>query len=182
VADKLTEVDTGRVDSKRTTMDIFEEIVRMRHAGERGAMATSVHTNGSIPSFESSRMLIHEDGSIVGTIGGGCVEAEVWAAGKEVMHAEQPQKMTFNLNHEATFDAGLICGGTLEIFVEPIVPPSTLYIFGGGDVSSAVARVAWSVDFAIDVIDDRKDYVISGLFPMAADAYTSFQRPASSIY
>ena len=68
-------------------MDIFEEIVRMRRAGERGALATIVHTNGSIPSYESSRMLVREDGSIAGTIGGGCVEAEVWAAAKEVIRS-----------------------------------------------------------------------------------------------
>ncbi len=65
-------------------MDLFEEIVRMRREGRRGALATIVHTNGSIPSYESSRMLVREDGSIAGTIGGGCVEAEVWAAAKEV--------------------------------------------------------------------------------------------------
>src|SRR6516225_9179901 len=70
-------------------MDLFEEIVRMRKAGMRGALATIVHTNGSIPSYESSRMLVRDDGSIVGTIGGGCVEADVWAAAKEGVHPEQ---------------------------------------------------------------------------------------------
>ena len=118
-------------------MDLFEEIVRMRRAGQRGALATIVHTNGSIPSYESSRMLVREDGSMAGTIGGGCVEAEVWAAAKDVIRSEQPRKMTFNLNHEAGYDDGLICGGTLEIFVEPILPQPTLYIFGGGHVSAA---------------------------------------------
>jgi xanthine dehydrogenase accessory factor len=73
-------------------MDLFEEIVRMRKAGNRAALATIVHTNGSIPSYESSRMLVREDGSISGTIGGGCVEAEVWAAAKEVIQNElQPE-------------------------------------------------------------------------------------------
>ena len=61
-----------------------------------------------------------------------CVEAEVWAAAKEVIQNEQPRKMTFNLNHDAGYDSGLICGGTLEIFVEPILPPPVLYLFGGG--------------------------------------------------
>ena len=129
-------------------MDLFEEIVKMRRAGERGALATIVHTNGSIPSYESSRMLVREDGSIAGTIGGGCVEAEVWAAAKEVMQIEQPRKMTFNLNNEAKYDTGLICGGTLEIFVEPILPQPILYIFGGGHVSSSVARAASAAGFA----------------------------------
>src|SRR5437868_6521242 len=123
-------------------MDIFEEIVGMRRAGKRGVLATIVHTNGSIPSFESSRMLIREDGSIAGTIGGGCVEAEVWAAAKEVLAAEAPRKMTFNLNNEANYDNGLICGGTLEVFVEPILAQPVLYIFGGGHISVALARTA----------------------------------------
>src|SRR5258706_408030 len=84
-------------------MDLFEEIVKMRRAGQRGALATIVHTNGSIPSYESSRMLVREDGSLVGTVGGGCVEADVWAAAKEVMQKESPRKMVFNLNNEASY-------------------------------------------------------------------------------
>lgn len=155
-------------------MDIFEEILRMRRAGQRGALATIVHTNGSIPSFESSRMLVRDDGSIAGTIGGGCVEAEVWAAAKEVIEAEQPRKMTFNLNHDADYDAGLICGGTLEVFVEPILPQPTLYIFGGGHVSLAVSRIANEAGFAIVVIDDRDSFANQGRFPMAAEIHTSF--------
>src|SRR2546428_452532 len=86
------------------TMDIFEEIVRLRREGKRAALATIVHTNGSIPSYESSRMLVREDGSIAGTVGGGCVEAEVWAAAKDVIRGEAPRKMTFNLNNEASYD------------------------------------------------------------------------------
>src|ERR1051326_1179071 len=114
-----------------STMDLFEEIVRMRKAGLRGALATIVHTNGSIPSYESSRMLVRDDGSIVGTIGGGCVEADVWAAAKEVLAKETPRKMVFQLNNEASYDNGLICGGTLEVFVEPILPQRVAYICGG---------------------------------------------------
>jgi len=169
-------------------MDLFEEIVRMRRANERGALATIVHTNGSIPSYESSRMLVREDGSIAGTIGGGCVEADVWAAAKEVIQTEQPRKMTFNLNHEAAYDAGLICGGTLEVFVEPILPQPLLYIFGGGHVSLAVARAAHSAGFVVSVIDDREAFANAERFPMAAEVHTSYAeafkklRPNASSY
>lgn len=156
-------------------IDLFEEIVRMRRARERGALATIVHTNGSIPSYESSRMLVRDDGTIVGTIGGGCVEAEVWAAAKEVMQAEQPRKMTFNLNQDAAYDAGLICGGTLEIFVEPILPHPLLYIFGGGHISSAVARVASASGFSISVADDREAFSNTERFPMAEKLYTTYE-------
>ncbi len=169
-------------------MDLFEEIVRMRRAGRRGALATIVHTNGSIPSYESSRMLVRDDGTIAGTVGGGCVEAEVWAAAKEVIRNEQPRKMTFNLNNEATYDAGLICGGTLEIFVEPILPQPMLYLFGGGHVSTAVARVAHQAGFAIGVIDDRDTFANAERFPMASEIYTTYEeafekiKPTASSY
>jgi xanthine dehydrogenase accessory factor len=169
-------------------MDLFEEIVRMKRAGERGALATIVHTNGSIPSYESSRMLVREDGSMAGTIGGGCVEAEVWAAAKEVIQLEQPRKMIFNLNQDAAYDAGLICGGTLEIFVEPILPQPVLHIFGGGHISLAVARAANAAGFAIGVTDDRATFANAERFPMAGEIYTSYQeafeklRPNASHY
>ena len=156
-------------------MDIFEEILRLRREGKRAALATIVHTNGSIPSYESSRMLVREDGSIAGTIGGGCVEAEVWAAAKEVMRAEAPRKMVFNLNNDASYDNGLICGGTLEVFVEPILPQPTLYIFGGGHVSIALANAAHAAGFAIGVIDDREAFANKQRFPMAGAVYTSFE-------
>jgi xanthine dehydrogenase accessory factor len=155
-------------------MDIFEEIIRLRREGKRAALATIVHTNGSIPSYESSRMLVREDGSIAGTIGGGCVEAEVWAAAKEVIRGETPRKMVFNLNNDASYDNGLICGGTLEVFVEPILPQPTLYIFGGGHVSMALAQAAHSAGFAIGVIDDRETFANKDRFPMAAEVHSSF--------
>ncbi len=127
-------------------------------------------------------MLVREDGSISGTIGGGCVEAEVWAAAKEVIQNEQPRKMTFNLNHDAAYDAGLICGGTLEIFVEPILPSPTLYLFGGGHVSTAVARVAAPAGFIVGIIDDREAFANKERFPMASELYTSYEEAFEKIH
>jgi xanthine dehydrogenase accessory factor len=169
-------------------MDLFEEVIRLRREGKRGVLATIVHTNGSIPSFESSRMLVREDGSIAGTIGGGCVEAEVWAAAKEVLRSEAPRKMTFNLNNEASYDNGLICGGTLEVFVEPILPQPMLYIFGGGHISVALAQTAHAAGFVVCVVDDREQFANRERFPMAQEIYTSFDeafaklQPAASHY
>jgi len=169
-------------------MDVFEEIVRIRKIGQRAALATIVHTNGSIPSYEASRMLIRDDGSILGTVGGGCVEADVWAAAKEVIQSEQPRKMIFNLNHEAGYDSGLICGGTLEIFVEPILPQPILYIFGGGHISGALARAAHQAGFSIGIVDDRDTFANAERFPMASEIYTSYEdafekiRPNSASY
>jgi xanthine dehydrogenase accessory factor len=169
-------------------MDLFEEIVRMRRAGQRGALATIVHTNGSIPSFESSRMLVREDGTTAGTIGGGCVEADVWAAAKEVMQKEAPRKMVFHLNNEASYDNGLICGGTVEVFVEAILPQPVVILFGGGHVSTAVAKAAQAAGFGVGVVDDREMFANGQRFPMAQEIYTSYEeafeklQPGGSTY
>jgi xanthine dehydrogenase accessory factor len=139
-------------------MDLYEEIVRLRKDGRRGAVATIVNVRGSIPSFKTAKMLVRDDGSIAGTIGGGCVEAEVWQAAREVMESERPRTLTFNLNQDPKYDTGLVCGGTLEIFVEPILPPANLYIFGAGHVATSLYKVARIAGFDVAVIDDREAY------------------------
>ena len=148
-------------------MDLYEEIVRLRKDGRRGAVATIVNVRGSIPSFKTAKMLVRDDGSIAGTIGGGCVEAEVWQAAREVMESERPRTMTFNLNNDPKYDTGLVCGGTLEIFIEPILPPAELYIFGAGHVAASLYRVARIVGFDVTIVDDRETYANRERFPEA---------------
>src|SRR5690349_17969825 len=146
-------------------MDIYEEIVRLRQLGRRGAVATIVNVRGSIPSFKTAKMLVCDDVSIVGTIGGGCVEAEVWQAAQEVMETEKPRSMTFDLNQDPKSDTGLICGGTLEIFIEPILPPAVLYLFGAGHVAANVSKIASQAGFDVTVVDDREAYANRERFP-----------------
>lgn len=152
-------------------MDIYEEIPRLRREGRKAALATITNVRGSIPSFETAKMLVRDDGSIVGTIGGGCVEAEVWEAAREVIRNEKPQTLTFNLNNNPKYDTGLVCGGTLEVFVEPVLPVSTLYIFGAGHVAWSLYKVARIAGFDIVVIDDRESYANRERFPEARDIY-----------
>src|ERR1700692_1042218 len=122
-------------------MDLYAEIARSRKDARRGAGATIVSVRGSIPSFKTAKMLVRDDGSIVGTIGGGCVEAEVWQAARDVMQAETPRTLTFDLNQDPKYDTGLVCGGTLEIFIEPIMPPAELYLFGAGHVATSLYKI-----------------------------------------
>ena len=150
-------------------MDIYEEIVKLRHEGRRGAVATIVNVRGSIPSFKTAKMLVRDDGSILGTIGGGCVEAEVWQAAREVMTSEKPRTMSFNLNQDPKYDTGLVCGGMLDIFIEPILPPAELYLFGAGHVSLNVSKAASRVGFDVTVIDDREAYASRERFPEAKE-------------
>jgi len=152
-------------------VDIYEEIVTLRREGRRGALATIVNVRGSIPSFETAKMLVRDDGSIVGTIGGGCVEAEVWQAAREIMESEKPRTLTFNLNNNPRYDSGLVCGGTLEVFVEPVLPVSNLYLFGAGHVALSLYKVVRLAGFDVTVIDDRESYANRERFPEARDIY-----------
>jgi len=148
-------------------MDIYEEIVKLRREGRRGAVATIVNVRGSIPSFETAKMLVRDDGSIVGTIGGGCVEADVWQAARQVMEEEKPRTLTFNLNQNPKYDTGLVCGGTLDVFIEPVLPRALLHIFGGGHVSVNLYKVAQNAGFDVIVVDDRAAYANRERFPEA---------------
>jgi xanthine dehydrogenase accessory factor len=146
-------------------VDIYEEIVRLRQQGRRAAVATIVNVRGSIPSFQTAKMLVRDDGSIVGTVGGGCVEAEVWQAAREVIESEKPRTLKFDLNQNPKYDTGLVCGGTLEIFVEPVLPIPLLYLFGAGHVAHAIYKVARLAGFDVIVTDDRETYASPERFP-----------------
>jgi len=150
-------------------MDIYEQIVQLRREGRRGAVATITNVRGSIPSFQTAKMLVRDDGSIAGTIGGGCVEAEVWQAAREVMEQEKPRSLTFNLNNNPKYDTGLVCGGTLEIFIEPVLPPALLYIFGAGHIAYNLYKVATIAGFEVIVVDDRESYANRERFPDARE-------------
>lgn len=152
-------------------MDIYEEIVRLRRSGQKSAIATIVQVRGSIPSFESAKLLVREDGSMVGTIGGGCVEAEVWNAAREVIATEKARHMHFSLGQDAAYDNGLICGGQLDVFVEPVVPQPSAFIFGAGHISKSLSKVADMAGFRTVVIDDREMFANRERFPEADEIF-----------
>ncbi len=150
-------------------MDLWEEIVSLRRQGRRGALATIINVRGSIPSFKTAKMLVRDDGSIVGTVGGGCVEADVWQAAREVIEEEKPRTLTFNLNQNPRYDTGLVCGGTLEVYLEPILPVPLVYVFGAGHVAHNVYKVARTAGFDVAVVDDRESYANVERFPEARE-------------
>jgi xanthine dehydrogenase accessory factor len=152
-------------------MDLYEELVRLRRLGQKCALATIVQVRGSIPSYESAKLLVREDGSMAGTIGGGCVEAEVWNAAREVIETEKPKHLTFNLGQDAAYDNGLICGGQLDVFVEPVVPQPQAFIFGAGHISKSLSKVLTLAGFGTSVIDDRESFANRARFPEANEIY-----------
>jgi xanthine dehydrogenase accessory factor len=152
-------------------MDVYEELVRLRKLGQKCAIATIVQVRGSIPSYESAKLLVREDGSMIGTIGGGCVEAEVWNAAREVLETEQPRHLSFNLGQDAAYDNGLICGGQLDVFVEPVLPAPGAFIFGAGHISKSLSKVACLAGFSTTIIDDRETFANRERFPEASEIH-----------
>ena len=150
-------------------MDVYEELVELRRVGQKCAVATIVEVAGSIPSFQSAKMLIREDGTMVGTIGGGCTEAEVWQAARDVMDTEKPRMLQFHLGQDAAYDNGLICGGQLNVYVEPVLPMPRALIFGAGHISKSLSKVATLAGFATTVVDNRETYANEERFPEAAE-------------
>lgn len=249
--------------------DVFSEALDMISTGENAALSTIVSSKGSLPMSKKAKMLVRPDGEIVGTVGGGCLEADVWAEARDVMETGVPTLQRFILTEEHAGENGLNCGGNVEIFTEPlfrgrsesvletvaevrgaresavlatlvsggdpskwsakllvradgtavgslgspeadaavlgevaemdtipedllevvsldvdesegpvkvfmesICPEPTLYLFGGGHVSFAIARIAVTVGFRIVVIDDRPMFANRERFPMADETLT----------
>ena len=152
-------------------MDVYEELVQLRRTGQKAALATIIEVSGSIPSFQSAKMLVREDGSMVGTIGGGCTEAEVWNAAREVMETEKPKMLSFNLGQDAAYDQGLICGGQLNVYVEPVLPIPSCFIFGAGHISKSLSKIATQAGFRTVIIDNRDTYASRERFPEAAEIF-----------
>ena len=152
-------------------MDIFEEITKLKREGKRAALATIVNVRGSIPSIVAAKMLVREDGSILGTVGGGCVESDVRKGAMEVMRDEKPKTFNFNLDQRPDDDTGLVCGGSLEVFIEPVIPSPQLYIFGGGHIGLNVHKVAMLAGFETIISDDRDLYSNRERFPDAHEVH-----------
>src|SRR5687767_788490 len=151
----------------RMPQDIYEEIVALRRQGSRAALATIVVRKGSTPRKDAAKMIIYEDGRQMGSIGGGCVEAEVCREALLVMRIEKPKLMTFDLTENDAEESGLLCGGTIEVYLEPILPDPTLFIFGAGHVGQCVAQTVKGIGFKIAVVDDRIKYASEERFPQA---------------
>ncbi len=159
--------------------DIYQEIVRIRAEGEEAALVTIVSATGSTPREQGAKMLVRADGSIIGTIGGGRIEAQAIKEALEAIRKGRPQRLRFSLKEGG--ELGMICGGDTEIFIEPILSAPTMYIFGGGHIALTLAKVGKLLDLKIVVIDDRPEYANAQRFPeaeltLAEDFAKAFQK------
>jgi xanthine dehydrogenase accessory factor len=145
--------------------EVLEAALRAQETGERAALVTVTATEGSTPQKAGAKMVVYPDGRIVGTIGGGCVEAEMTWRARQAIERGRPQTASYELTPEQAGEDGLICGGRMEVFIEPIEGTPTLCLFGAGHVAQPLARMAKAAGFRVEVADDRAKFANAARFP-----------------
>lgn len=129
------------------------------------ALVTIVRTQGSTPQRAGAKMLVFADGRTVGTIGGGCYENEALGKAREALATGRPALLHYELNDDFAQENGLICGGRMDVHVDPLEPTPHLYIIGAGHVGWHLARAAADAGFSIHVVDDREKFANRDRFP-----------------
>jgi xanthine dehydrogenase accessory factor len=137
--------------------------------GESVALVTVVRARGSTPQRAGAKMLVFPDGRIVGTIGGGCYENDACGKAREALTTGRPAMLHYELNDDFAQENGLICGGQMDIHVDPLAPAPRRYIIGAGHVGWQLARAAAETGYRIHVIDDREKFANPDRFPQAED-------------
>lgn len=150
-------------------MDIYQKLLELRKQGASCALATVIRTKGSVPREVGAKMIVEISGAIHGTIGGSKVEALVIAEAQQAIHEGKAKNVSHNLMDEEAHDTGMLCGGMMEFFIEPIANTERLYIFGGGHVGYYTAQFASRVGFSCVIVDDRAEFANAERFPDAAE-------------
>jgi xanthine dehydrogenase accessory factor len=167
---------------------VFAAALRALEAGEDAALVTIVSTQGSTPQRVGARMLVFSDGRTVGTIGGGCYENDAAGKAREAIKTRKAGVARYDLSDDVAGENGLICGGRMDVFIEPLDPSPRLLVVGAGHVSQHVAGMAAAVGFRVHVLDDREAFAHRDRFPSAdevtvagiADFLQSADLPASA--
>ena len=149
--------------------EVFAAIAEALERGETAALVTIVSARGSTPQRVGAKMLVFADGRTIGTIGGGCYENDAFGKARDAITARKPQLVHYELSDDFAQETGLICGGQMDVYIEPIEPSPELYIIGGGHVGYHLARLAHEVGFRVHVVDDREKFANRERFPTAEE-------------
>lgn len=141
--------------------DIYDEVARMHRQGVPGVVATVVAVGGSTPRGAGAKMVVYPDGRTLGSVGGGAIESTTIDKARELAGSREPVLLSFDLED----DTGMVCGGQMDIFLEPVAAGPMALVIGGGHVGQAVAGVAKRAGFRVTVVDDRPEVVTAERFP-----------------
>ncbi len=145
--------------------DVILALAEALARGEDAALVTIVSARGSTPQRVGAKMLVFADGRTVGTIGGGCYENDAFWKAREILGSRHAQMVKYDLTDDFAEESGLICGGQMEVFIEPIEPAARLYVIGAGHVGTHLAHLAKIAGFRVHVIDDREKFASRERFP-----------------
>lgn len=147
-------------------MSIIQTLAELERKGESVALVTVVRAQGSVPRHDGSKMLVYPDGRIEGTIGGGDMEGRVIKEALAALDDGQTRILPYAFRDVQRGDVG-VCGGEVEVFVEPLLAKAQVIIAGGGHVGKAVAHLAHWLGFRVVVTDDRSEYASPDAIPTA---------------
>ncbi len=136
---------------------IYQALAELEARNAAGAVCTVIRTRGSTPRHAASKMLVYPDGHILGTVGGGGLEQHVIDEALKALGDRQPRLLEYDMVDPSRGDVG-VCGGTVEVYVEPILPKPVLVVVGAGHVGKAVAHLAHWLGFRVAVSDDRPEF------------------------
>ena len=149
---------------------VFHALAELESGNQAGVFCTIVRSQGSTPRGVGSKMIVYPDGSILGTVGGGEVESRVIDEALDSLKSGTPRTLTYSMVDPQRGDPG-VCGGQLEVFLEPILPNPTLILIGGGHVGKSVAHLAKWLEFRVVVCDDRPEFCNRETIPGADEYY-----------
>jgi xanthine dehydrogenase accessory factor len=135
--------------------------------GDSVALVTVVRSQGSTPQRAGAKMVVWADGRTVGTIGGGCYENDAFWKAREAIASGRPQLLHYELNDDFAQENGLICGGRMDVHIDPLAPSPRLFIIGAGHVGFHLAKLATDIGFRIHIVDDREKFANTERFPGA---------------
>jgi xanthine dehydrogenase accessory factor len=138
--------------------EVFAALAEALARGEEVALVTITGSTGSTPQRVGAKMLVYSDGRTVGTIGGGCYENDAFWKAREAIKARRPLNVKYELNDDFAQETGLVCGGQMDVFIEPVEASPDVYVFGAGHVGYFVAKMAQEVGFRVHVVDDREKF------------------------
>ena len=143
-------------------MDIFKEIVALKRESIPAVLTTVVEVVGSAPGKPGARMIVKTDGSTVGTIGGGAIEKRITEEALTMMQGRGTRLLTYELK-----DIGMVCGGGMSVFLEPLIDAHPLIIFGAGHIGFALSKITKMLGFTTAVVDNRPEFANEEKLPWA---------------
>ncbi len=150
-------------------MSVFQELAIIEKENRAAALCTIIRSSGSLPRHMGSRMLVYPDGTITGTVGGGELENRVIKEAVNSIGDRRSRRLEYNMSDPERGDPG-VCGGQVEVYVEPLLPKPTLVVIGAGHVGKAVASLAHWLGYRVVINDDRPDFCSPETIP-DADLY-----------